>query len=749
VPSTEQRREVPIALLYAQQGLQPHLKDALAELGARVVYDAAAAQFDRSALDASGARVVLVNLEADADDEIDALGDLLADDALTVVFNDADVSNRLQGWDQARWARHLAAKIHGGGELNPPRPPGAEAVPVRVKPQAPERIGDQSPDFRFQIEGAELDRALAADTGESLARTRAALVTADEPVAPQLVDPHARDTARHDAPTVVLPRVELDQALREAAPASRHDAPTLELHGDALRAAAASMGDASQASEPGPAAAPAPAPESADGDFDFGDLTLDATAAPPQRDEADDEFESIALGSADEGAPRAAAAGDDGLSLDDEFMASLRDFGLADDAVAGAPPAPADAGLDAPAGEASLDLTDEFGAALGALELAPLEDEPSPSQREAPPAGLDDLLLDLPDAEAEAPAQAKPAAETPAPTPSPAAPKTRLPFSGTLSLADDDAPVPPPAVAPERAADGSKKRSLDEFDFSGLSLAPLPEEEEAARAPVTGRARFVIDEKDRAAAVLPPVPSEEPPVDDRGLSPDFELRGLREPQTDPDLAAELAAMAAAADALPLGKPVVHGVRQVWVLGASIGGPEAVREFLAAVPASTPVLFLLAQHMGADFLDLMVQQLARATTLTVRTVVDGDIARHGEVVVVPLADRVLLEPDGTIRLEPAGDASPYSPSIDRVMRDVADRFGPASGAIVFSGMAHDAIDGAIYMRERGGTIWVQDPATCVISSMVDGAQEAGVVSFVGSPAELAQEFIAEMARRAGS
>jgi two-component system chemotaxis response regulator CheB/chemosensory pili system protein ChpB (putative protein-glutamate methylesterase) len=54
-----------------------------------------------------------------------------------------------------------------------------------------------------------------------------------------------------------------------------------------------------------------------------------------------------------------------------------------------------------------------------------------------------------------------------------------------------------------------------------------------------------------------------------------------------------------------------------------------------------------------------------------------------------------------------------------------------------------------MRERGGTIWVQDPATCVISSMVDGAQEAGVVSFVGSPAELAQEFIAEMARRAGS
>lgn len=750
MPSTEQRHEVPIALLYAQQGLQPHLKDALAELGARVVYDAAAAQFDRSALDASGARVVLVNLEADAEDEIDALDDLLADDALTVVFNDADVSNRLQGWDQARWARHLAAKIHGGGELNPPRPPGAEAVPVRVKPQAPERIGDASPDLRFQIEGGELDRALSADTGESLARTRAALVTQDEPVAPQLVDPHAREASRHDAPTVVLPRTDLDEALRDAAPPSRHDAPTLELSGDALRAAAAAI-----APDPTPVGQlpgdVVPAADAAVEDFDFRDFTAEAPA--PAAAAADDtlagELEALSLESVDD-AGAAAPPTDDGLSLDDEFMASLRDFGLAGDTASAAPVAEAD---DEPAGEATLDLTDEFGAALGALELAPLEEDATPSQREAPPAGLDDLLLDLPAAE-EAPAAPAPksapakAAAAPAATP-PAAPKVKLPYSGTLSLADDDTAPPPAAPVPSPAADAPKKRSLDEFDFSKLSLAPLPEEEEAARAPVTGRAKFEIDEKDRAAAVLPPVPAEEAPVDDASLSPDFELRGLREPGTDPDLAAELAAMAAAADALPLGQPVATGVRQVWVLGASIGGPEAVREFLAAVPASTPALFLLAQHMGADFLDLMVQQLARATSLHVRTVVDGDIARHGDVVVVPLAERLQVDASGRITLEPAADASPYSPSIDRVMRDVAERFGPASGAIVFSGMAHDAIDGAVYMRERGGTIWVQDPATCVISSMVDGAQDAGVVSFVGSPAELAQEFITEMARRAGS
>jgi chemotaxis response regulator CheB len=739
VQSTERRAEVPIALLYAAHGLQPYLKDALAELGARVVYDAAAAQFDRSALDASGARVVLVNLEADADADLDALDDLLADDALTVVFNDADVSNRLQGWDQARWARHLAAKIRGAGELNPPRPPGAEAVPVRLKPRAAEPIGDQAPDLRFEIEGGELARALAADTGESLQRTRAALVTAEEPIAPQLVDPHARDAARHDAPTVVLPRVDVDAALRAAAaPASRHDAPTVELRGDAVRAAAAAAAIA-------PVAPAIDATADVGDEFGLGEFALDAAAGEAAGAAVADGIEELALEGADDFvAGPAPGAGAAALDLDPEFIASLRDFGLAGDA-----PLAQDAG-DEPQGEATLDLTDEFDEALGALALAPLEDDDAPSQRESPPAGLDDLLLDLPDRETEAPAPPPaPAKTAPAAAPTPAS-KPKAPSFGTLSLADDDA-APAPAPPPAAAAEPAKKRSLDEFDLSGLSLAPLAEEEAAARTPVTGRAKFEIDEKDRASATLPPPVDAAPEgVDDDGaIAPDFELRGLREPQTDPDLAAELAAMAAAADALPLGQPVVHGVRNVWVLGASIGGPEAVREFLAAVPASVPAVFLLAQHMGADFLDLMVQQLARATTLPVRTVVDGDIARHGEVVVVPLAERLQIDAAGRIGLSPAGDNSPYSPSIDRVMRDVADRFGGSAGAIVFSGMAHDAIEGATYMRERGGTIWVQDPATCVISSMVDGAQDAGVVSFVGSPAELAQELIAEMARRAAS
>lgn len=627
MPSTDRHHEVLVALLYAQQGLQPHLKDALDRLGARVVYDAAAARFDRSMLDASGAQVVLVNLEPEADEEIDALGTLLADGAMRLVFNDAEVSSRLQGWDQARWARHLAAKIRGGGDLDPPRPPGAQAVPARNSARPARRAGGGAQVLPFRLEGEELDRAMAVDTAESLRRTRAALVTREEPIAPELVDPHSRQPSRHDATTLVLPRADLERALA-APPPSHHDAPTLELGIDAVSAAG-------------------------------------ATAAVD-------------------------------LQRNPEFVQTLRDFGLVDEVTAPANPDPGD--------PPAMRFTAEFDEDYDALQSGVLEEDPTPSQRETPPAGLDDLLLDV------------------------------------------SAPVvPPPAPAPrdQSRQPAARARSLDEFEFAGLSLEPLPGDEGAAAPPepITGRAHFTIDEKERNTAVLEPV-AEAPPVEVEDFDPGALIDYV--PSTPHPLQSGVR---------PAPPPAVseaeEGVRNVWVLGASIGGPEAVREFLAALPADVPALFLLAQHMGADFFDLMVQQLARASRLPVRTVLDGDIVSHGAVLVVPLADRLLLEPDGRVSVQAADEPSPYRPSIDRVLRDVADRFGRTSGAIVFSGMARDAVAGAIHMRDCGGTVWVQDPATCVISSMVDGAQDAGVVSFVGSPAELAREFVAEMARRAAA
>jgi two-component system chemotaxis response regulator CheB/chemosensory pili system protein ChpB (putative protein-glutamate methylesterase) len=184
------------------------------------------------------------------------------------------------------------------------------------------------------------------------------------------------------------------------------------------------------------------------------------------------------------------------------------------------------------------------------------------------------------------------------------------------------------------------------------------------------------------------------------------------------------------------------VERVFVLGASIGGPEAVRDFLSALPVRFPVLFVLAQHMGEEFLELMAAQLAKAVKLTVRKPTHGERVAHGEVLIVPTTHRLQVDAEGVVTLAHLREKPQYSPSIDQVLHDAADQFGDKAGAIVFSGMAHDAIEGSQYLKSRGGTVWVQDPETCVVSSMVDGARAAGIVDFTGSPQQLAAKMIAD-------
>ena len=291
-----------------------------------------------------------------------------------------------------------------------------------------------------------------------------------------------------------------------------------------------------------------------------------------------------------------------------------------------------------------------------------------------------------------------------------------------------------PASAAATPASSGMASDFDDI-LNSLSLAPIDEPAPPVPAAAASGAAASPQSVSGLALTLEPVEVEEevPEFGDAGDNPFSAL----------EFGMDDAAAASAPAAFDQISDITGDFSRVWVLGASIGGPDAVREFLAGIPRGTRNLFLLAQHMGADFLDLMVSQLAKATPLEVKMAASGGQAHAGQVLVVPLAERLLIGIDGEVRVVPLDEATPYSPSIDQVLFDVADRFGARAGAIIFSGMAHDAIEGAKYLAAKGGLVWAQDPATCVVSSMIDGAIEAGVVRYQGGPADLARKFVAEM------
>lgn len=175
---------------------------------------------------------------------------------------------------------------------------------------------------------------------------------------------------------------------------------------------------------------------------------------------------------------------------------------------------------------------------------------------------------------------------------------------------------------------------------------------------------------------------------------------------------------------------------VWVLGASLGGPDAVKHFLSALPAKIPVAFIIAQHLGANFVAILAEQLDRYTPFAVSVARHGHVLRHGEILVAPVDRRILINPIGAVELIAYSEAPDYSPSIDMVLTDTARKYGSNAGAIIFSGMCDDGVRGSMQIRQHGGEVWIQEPSSCVISEMPENVAKVVDVDFLGTPEELA-------------
>jgi chemosensory pili system protein ChpB (putative protein-glutamate methylesterase) len=184
---------------------------------------------------------------------------------------------------------------------------------------------------------------------------------------------------------------------------------------------------------------------------------------------------------------------------------------------------------------------------------------------------------------------------------------------------------------------------------------------------------------------------------------------------------------------------VERAQRVWVLGASIGGPQAVKQFLDALPSGLPVAFVLVQHIGANFVGLLAEQLNRESPFEVYCATEGRVLCNSQVAVVPVDQRLVINSVSELALLPAGHGT-YNPSIDVAMMDVAERYGADAGAILFSGMGDDGLRGARLIIERGGVVWAQDADSCVISTMTDHVRHAGLVSVNGPPQELAKRLV---------
>lgn len=178
---------------------------------------------------------------------------------------------------------------------------------------------------------------------------------------------------------------------------------------------------------------------------------------------------------------------------------------------------------------------------------------------------------------------------------------------------------------------------------------------------------------------------------------------------------------------------------LWVLAASTGGPAAVKEFLAHLPPELGLAFVYVQHIDANYGATLVKMMSGAGHYPASLPRQGAVLQRDTLVLLTADQRVDIQENGTLLHSDRGWGGHYAPSVDQVAGNVARVYGERSGLIVFSGMGNDGVAGGRLVRQQGGQVWVQTPATCASDSMPVAVQAAGCAGFSGTPGELAQQL----------
>lgn len=134
--SVSETQAAPAVALLARPGAaRERLREALSHADVQLVLEDDPNTLEARVLQEARPQFVVIALEAAIEDALERLEAVLSAPGLTLVFDEAELAARRDGWEAQRWGRHLAAKLHGHQQV---LPPGAEEEPsLQLEPGHP------------------------------------------------------------------------------------------------------------------------------------------------------------------------------------------------------------------------------------------------------------------------------------------------------------------------------------------------------------------------------------------------------------------------------------------------------------------------------------------------------------------------------------------------------------------------------------------------------------------------------------
>jgi two-component system chemotaxis response regulator CheB len=180
-----------------------------------------------------------------------------------------------------------------------------------------------------------------------------------------------------------------------------------------------------------------------------------------------------------------------------------------------------------------------------------------------------------------------------------------------------------------------------------------------------------------------------------------------------------------------------------IIGASTGGPLALREIVPSLPLELPVPVVVVQHMLSGFTSSLAARLDHASRVSVREAAAGDILRPATVYVAPVGQHLTFlrrSPDVCSIVLSETPAAQHRPSIDIAMLSAAEVFGNSAMGVILTGMGDDGSRGMKAIHDAGGWTLGQDQVSCAVYGMPRVCAKMGVLRRVVPLEEIASEMV---------
>lgn len=195
----------------------------------------------------------------------------------------------------------------------------------------------------------------------------------------------------------------------------------------------------------------------------------------------------------------------------------------------------------------------------------------------------------------------------------------------------------------------------------------------------------------------------------------------------------------------------RGTEKIIAIGASVGGTEAIKTVLSALPANSPAT-VITQHMPPGFTTSFAKRLNNCCKVSVKEAQHDERILPGTAYLAPGAMHLKIVKSGAdyrTFLEPEGFVSGHRPSVD-VMFESLVPIATNIAAVLLTGMGRDGAQGLLDIKRSGGYTLVQDEASCVVFGMPKIAIEKGAATDIKDINDIAPALLEYLAKnQAGS